>query len=312
MGMKNYITIDGGTTNTRISLVQDGRVTDTLKFAVGARMGIENTALLKETVKKGIEELLARHGMCTGDIVKILAAGMITSEFGLMPLDHIVAPAGLFELHETMHEVTLADVCEIPFVFVRGVKTDCKTLEAADMMRGEEAELFGISNEEAGVYILPGSHSKVIKTDKTGKIVDFRTMLTGEMIFALTESTILKSTVTLDEFAPDREYLLAGFHYCREHGINEALFKVRVLKNLFGRSPAEIYNFYMGVVLCDEIRYVLAQSPKAVTIGGKGALREPMAVLLRALSPAKTVTLSDEATANASAYGMVKIYEYTE
>ena len=29
--MKNYITIDGGTTNTKISIVSDGKIVDTLK-----------------------------------------------------------------------------------------------------------------------------------------------------------------------------------------------------------------------------------------------------------------------------------------
>ena len=38
--MANYITIDGGTTNTRISLIKDLTITDTLKFNIGAKGGI--------------------------------------------------------------------------------------------------------------------------------------------------------------------------------------------------------------------------------------------------------------------------------
>ena len=44
--MKNYITIDGGTTNTRVSLVKGEEIVKTIKLAVGARVGIDNKKLL--------------------------------------------------------------------------------------------------------------------------------------------------------------------------------------------------------------------------------------------------------------------------
>ena len=46
-------------------------------------------------------------------------------------------------------------------------------------------------------YVLPGSHSKLIHVDGAGRIVDFTTMLTGEMIAALSQNTILKDAVYL-------------------------------------------------------------------------------------------------------------------
>jgi 2-keto-3-deoxy-galactonokinase len=36
--MKNYIVIDGGTTNTRINLVRNGSITDTLKLQLGQEL----------------------------------------------------------------------------------------------------------------------------------------------------------------------------------------------------------------------------------------------------------------------------------
>ena len=48
-----YITIDGGTTNTRINLVKDRQIIDNVKLSVGARSTIDNKDLLKNvTVKK--------------------------------------------------------------------------------------------------------------------------------------------------------------------------------------------------------------------------------------------------------------------
>ncbi len=84
-------------------------------------------------------------------------------------------------------------------VIVPGVKTEGETIADADMMRGEGTELIGLMEhlESAAVYVLPGSHSKLIHVDGAGRIVDFTTMPTGEMIAALSQNTILKDAVYL-------------------------------------------------------------------------------------------------------------------
>lgn len=46
--MAEYICIDGGTTNTRITLVKDGSAVDTERFNKGSGKS-ENNALLKKT-----------------------------------------------------------------------------------------------------------------------------------------------------------------------------------------------------------------------------------------------------------------------
>ena len=307
--MANYICIDGGTTNTRINLVCDKKVIDSMKFNIGARSSIDNKPLYRTTIRDGITEILARNAMNKSDIVRILASGMITCEFGLVELPHVLAPAGIVELHAAMHEVVLDDISDIPFVFMRGVKIAPDSLEIADMMRGEETELMGLYSEE-GVYILPGSHSKIIKIDAEGKIVDFTTMLTGEMFGALSQNTILKDAVVLADFEVEKDSLMQGYNYCLNNGINEALFKVRILKNIFKKGPAEIYNFYMGVILCDEVQYVLAQNPPKIVIGGKKQFKESLAVILGELTGAVVVQVEEDAVDASSTLGMIQIYEY--
>lgn len=307
--MTNYISIDGGTTNTRLTLVMDKKSVDSVKYNVGARAGIEDKTALKNAVKKGIDLLLQRNNLKADDITRILASGMITSEFGLCKLDHLVAPVGIKELHKEMHEITLNDISPIPFVFVRGVKLKADILENADMMRGEETELFGLSNNLSGVYILPGSHSKIINiTDK--QIANFKTELTGEMIYALSQDTILKSSVDLSVDEISHEYLLNGYHYCNEHGINEALFKVRVLGNLFSADKVQIYSFFMGIVLCNEINTVLKLQPQKVTVGGKKQIKEATVVLLKSLSQAEIIEVDEQTVDCSSSLGAVKIFEY--
>ena len=125
-----------------------------------------------------------------------------------------------------------------------GIKVGGDLLENTDMMRGEETELIGLSEKlQSGcIYVLPGSHSKLIKTDEQGRISSFVTTLTGEMIFALSQSTILKDAVDFSQTETDFEYLDSGYKYCCRKGINEALFKTLVLKNIFKASPCELYS----------------------------------------------------------------------
>jgi len=307
---KNYITIDGGTTNTRISLVTDNRVISTLKFSIGARNSIDNCTAYKDTIKNGIIEILDKNNLKEKDIICIIASGMITSEFGLVNLPHIKTPAGIKELNLNMYKTQLPEISPIQFVFIRGVKTDCDSLVSADMMRGEETELMGILDEGECIYILPGSHSKIIQTDKNGKITDFKTMLTGEMIMSISQNTILKDAVDIKNSETNKDYLIKGYNYCSDFGINEALFKVRVLKNLFGENSKNVYSFYLGIVLCDEIKSILKGNPKKIVIGGKKQIKNAMHSILSSLSESNVISLSDNEVDSSSALGAVKIFEY--
>lgn len=309
--MSNYIAIDGGTTNTRINLVCGGKTVDTVKYNVGAGKSIGNKNILKETVKKGIDEILQRNGMQSSDIRRILASGMLTSEYGICMLEHIKAPAGIKELHNGIFETVLSEISDIPFAFIRGVKLDGGSFENTDMMRGEETELMGLAKDEYGecVYVLPGSHSKIIKTDAGGRITDFSTMLTGEMIAALSQNTILKDAVDLENAALNDGYLLKGFEYCRKNGINKAVFKTRVLKNMFSASSDEVYSFFIGVVLCEEITEIIKQNPPCVVIGGRRQIKKATYELLKCNTDFKLVCVSDEAAEQASVSGMIKIFE---
>lgn len=311
--MKNYITIDGGTTNTRISLIRGGKVTETIKLSVGARSGIDNNDALKAAIADAIDTLVKNSSDIK--IERILASGMITSEFGLYNLPHISAPAGTDELNGAMCEVNLADISDIPFVFIPGIKVSDGNLSHSDMMRGEETEFVGLSAELGGekscMYILPGSHSKLIRVDEEGRIFDFSTTLTGEMIAALSQGTILKDAVDLSQSETDSEYLIKGFEYCCEYGINNALFKVRILKNMFGCKPKQTYSFFLGTVLQSEITTAAKSSENKIIIGGKRQIKDAMYTLLKHVCGGKKeiIAASADAVEHSTSLGMIKIYE---
>jgi len=75
------IAIDGGTTNTRLTLMDGGKIIKKYKLNVGAR-----DKSLAEAVRGGLAEV-----MCPA-VTRIAASGMITSDAGLFSLPHIAAP----------------------------------------------------------------------------------------------------------------------------------------------------------------------------------------------------------------------------
>ncbi len=311
--MKHYITIDGGTTNTRIALYCKEGVKELVRIPLGAKAGIDHRSQLISSIEKGIRGILEKYPEISVEC--ILVSGMLTCEFGLCQVDHIAAPAGIAELHVNLHRSELAG---LPCCYIPGVKKVSPSFEEVDMMRGEETELIGILSvlpEELvrdSAIVLPGSHSKIIYTDTEKRIADFHTLLTGEMIAALSQNTILKDAVSLEVEGYDPEYLFQGYEYCRKAGMNQALFKVRILKNLFGVGGKETYSFFLGIVLEPEIRQLLECGKDTVILAGKKQIKEPEAELLQRVSHKKVVVLEDAMVQHATFAGMVHIYKKSD
>jgi len=314
--MKRYITIDGGTTNTRISLIVDRKCLRTVRLNAGARACIDRRAEYESEIKSAIARILEEFKLKECDILRIIASGMITSEFGLYELPHLRAPAGIRELHNSMAEVSFPSISEIPFVFIRGIRLESEDIDAVDMMRGEETELMGLmklcphDSVNDSVFILPGSHSKIVIIDKNGMIDSFSTMLTGEMIMALSQGTILKDAVDLTLEGYDELALTEGFLYAQEAGLNKALFKVRILKNIFKKTPLEVYSFYIGAVLSAEISHIIKTQTRSVIIGGKQQIKEAMALLISRFSDKKVTVVDEESVSACTSVGAIEIFEY--
>ncbi len=310
--MKRYITIDGGTTNTRVYLVEDYKISDTVKINVGSN-NPDSKARLAVEIKEAIRSLLDSHALSEKDIHRIIASGMITSEFGLCKLDHAIAPVGIDRLHGSMAEISLPDISSVPFVFLRGIKTVGDKLFDFNMMRGEETELMGIADSEYGscIYILPGSHSKIIRINEKGEIFEFISTLTGEMIAALTKGTILSTCVDLNSKLCD-EGLYEGYDYAYEYGINEALLKTRTLANIMKKDNDYLYSFFLGVVLCDEIKAIIKMEEKTVVISGREEIKRAIATLLEKHSDKKVIALDKALVDCSTVRGAIKIYEYNK
>ena len=307
------IAVDGGTTNTRLTLVNDGKVVDRIKCRVGVRNALRSgRGTLAEAVRLGIDELLGRNKLSVHDIRLAAFSGMIGSENGLYAIEHITAPAGIDELRRGTVQIQLPGIADLPFLFIPGVKTFTDPLEKPlgelDIMRGEETELMGILSSlnisEPLTVLLPGSHMKIVDIDASGRITAFRTSLSGELIRAAAENTILSQS--LGDVYPthaDENYLRQGYEYAERRGINEALFKIRVQANFIKKADAaQLYAFLMGAILRDDVRSVLDSGAETIVVGGSDPFRSALAELIGERA-GRLIVLSDESAEQASALG---------
>lgn len=316
------LTIDTGTTNTRINLFNEYKLQSTVKVGTGVRdtAAEGDNSKLKAAIKKGIFDILNTNNLLEKDIEIILASGMIGSELGLVNIPHVLAPIRLEQLSKYAQKVAISDITDIPFLFIPGVKNNCdysdiSLLNDMDIMRGEETEFFGIcklkSISDSTITVLPGSHTKIVVSDDKGNILSCHTTLSGELISCISTNTILKGSLPADLLNPiNDEYLKKGYLYSREHGLNKALFKVRIMKNFLEITDSQLTSFFVGIVLRNDIDLIckLAQN-STIIIGGSNPLKTAFAILISFAAENQIIILNDEETSLSTSVGAIEIYK---
>ena len=302
-----YLMMDMGTSNTRLWLCEGERVVGSKKGAFGAgSTKSHGREYLVDSLKKLVNELLAEQNAAESQVERIIVSGMAGSNIGLYDLPHIEIPANADRLFENLKEVSLPEVTDTPFLFVPGLKKmDGGAI--ADVMRGEETETAGIvvtlPQCADAVLVLPGTHNKVIAIDKEGRVTDFFTSFSGELINIIMNNSILAGQVAHGlEIIDDQ--VLEGDRYAKEMGLTAAVFHVRVM-GMNGKSQAEMSSFLYGAVMGQEIGAInkLANG-RRVFVGGRESLRRVYRLLL-----GESATSLDEETAeNAVRNGLMALY----
>jgi len=313
------LTVDTGTTNTRVRLLQGEEILAE-KYA---HVGVRDTAAagskgpLQNAVHGAIRDILKENDVREAEVSVILASGMITSNLGLYELKHVTAPASPQDLADGGVLVCLPEISTIPFFFVPGVRNNgpasLETIDAMDMMRGEEAEAFGMLklSREAGplVAVLPGSHTKLVEIGETGRIMSCETTLSGEMIASLSQNTILKDSVQACRNF-DEDLLHMGFRYSRGHGLNKACFRVRLMDVQLQESKERAFSFLAGAVLAGDIGLICEKAERGlrVLVGGTGPLRRMFLSLLQSVLPGQVTGLREEDAAVCPVQGALEVW----
>lgn len=304
--------IDGGTTNTRFTLTRGEDVVERTCRRVGAAnadVSLHN-APLAAAVAAEIEALESRHGV---RIERVCASGMITSQNGLIEVPHLPAPAGLCELAKGVKTVWLAEVSKTaPIDFIPGVR--CGGGTAADVMRGEETEIMGWKEDDAGnrLFLHFGSHNKAILV-KAGRIEQSVTTLSGELLYAVTHDTILRSAAGGEP--PDtffEEDAARGFEAAATSGAARAFFEARLYATQGGKTPAHVYAFLVGALVQQDMlafEPLLRQGADEIVLYGREAFVRAFLGRLRA---GNTRTVSHENSEWLSFQGMRRIMRARE
>lgn len=296
--MKSIITIDTGTTNTRAVLWQEDQVIAKDFEPVGVRetsvTGSKQN--LKEAIKRAVASVLDEGKITDHSQVELIASGMITSDLGLVEIEHLQVPVGAEDLAKHLVKKEFPEIVDRPIWFIPGVKNapasiDPENITEMDIMRGEEVEAIGalkyLDIKGPCVLILPGSHTKIIKIDANQRIVGSLTSMTGELLEFLTKHSILAETVA-EEFTDslDEKALKLGAQTCAVKGLGQTSFSVRLLGMYTKYSRNQLANYLLGAVLENDIQAIKnatafkVEQDDSFIILGKPALRGALKILL--------------------------------
>lgn len=265
--MSGHVLGDWGTSRLRLFLMSTGEVA---RRADGPGIGVL-FGVGADAVGAALDRALAQLGAEAA--TRVVLCGMAGARGGLVEVPYAPCPANGagWAAHavaiERGHAITVA----------AGLRC-ANFVEAPDVMRGEETQIFGaltLAPELARgrhILVLPGTHSKWARL-ADGAVERFHTFATGELFALLRDrSTLLKAGDLTGDAVGGLE---AGLARGRTGpGLAAALFETRAVQLLNGRSAAWARAFVSGLLIADEVRAALALTgpPAQVTLIGDPAL----------------------------------------
>lgn len=234
-----FIAIDWGTTNRRVwSVDGTGASRDLLEDDMG---------VLKVAGDFGdeIARLRDRFGA-----QPMLLAGMIGSNRGWVEAPYVPSPTGLDQLVAAI-AWPQPDVGIVPGV------SFCKNPDA-DVMRGEEVQIFGALAEGLipanGLLCHPGTHAKWVRM-REGAIGPFRSVMTGELFSILSKHGILQDRLQGKAVAND-SFRAGAEHGLKHDDLTAELFSIRA-RHLLGIEE-DGTSYASGLLIGSDVRIGLA------------------------------------------------------
>ncbi len=198
----------------------------------------------------------------------ILLCGMVGSDRGWLHAPYVPAPAGAADLARALVRVPF----ERPAWIVPGISF--AEGDSREVMRGEETLIVG---RQAGIApataCLPGTHSKWADI-ADGRIVGFRTYMTGELRAALLERGALATGV---DQQPSPDAFAQGMRAIAE-GVTRALFQARARRLLGTLAPEHTAAFVDGVLIAEE---VAREHASEIVLVARGAVAQAYEAALR-------------------------------
>jgi 2-dehydro-3-deoxygalactonokinase len=214
------------------------------------------------------------------DGVPVVISGMASSSLGMLELPYKELPFFADGSDLRVETLYAHELFKHNMLVISGVKT------GDDVMRGEETQLVGCESGLGGerVIIFPGTHSKHVLLGE-GRVISFKTYMTGEFFELLSKKSILAGDVETREVGEAGERGAAGFHRIMEEfhatrfeeGVREGVegnllhgaFLVRMNRLLRGISKKENHDYLSGLLIGAELKELVGGNPSLKEEAGR-------------------------------------------
>ena len=283
---------DWGTSRLRLSLFDGGRwLADAEGPGIGALTDSPADTLLGALAPWREEHALRRVVLC----------GMAGSRNGLVEAPYAPCPV---DAATWVREGASLSLDSLTVTIAPGLAGTAPS-GAADVMRGEETQVFGALALHPDLargdhwLVLPGTHSKWCHV-RDGRILGFQTFLTGELFALLsTRSSLLLGAARFENADEHAAGFAAGLSRARERRLLAGLFETRGAQLRADRSGAWATGFLSGLIIGAEVIDAISTfGVGAVTlIGAKLLTQRYLPVLEEQLVPAQVLSGEDCALA---------------
>jgi 2-dehydro-3-deoxygalactonokinase len=254
-----FVAVDWGSSARRAyALSAAGEVTDEMEDGVGT------LTIARDRFPSEVAALRSRF-----DARPLLMAGMVGSNRGWIEAPYVPCPATLAEVAAKVLWALPGAAAIVPGVsLIEG--------ERADVMRGEEVQVFGVAGlaaaDDHALICHPGTHTKWIEL-VGGVLTRFRTVMTGEL-FALLEHHSILADLLAAPATVGPAFLGAVQRGWEGRGIGAELFAVRAGVLLEKRNPADASSLVSGLLIGADLRSGLADvdAGREILVVGRGSL----------------------------------------
>lgn len=210
--------------------------------------------------------MLGRNSLKDEDISAIFASGMVTSPFGIKEVPHLKVPVTIQELRANVYNYHENLFFKRKIGLIPGVKStpDSQTITTDNVlevnsMRGEEVEIFGLLGtlddkvkSLSAAILIPGSHTQIAYI-KDQEIVDLISTMSGELFYAISNHTIISSSIEKDILQCDKNMVQKAFEMLKQYGFNKTVYLINTMKIFDVADTQAKTSFLEGAIFGGDI-----------------------------------------------------------
>ncbi|MGS2744355.1 2-dehydro-3-deoxygalactonokinase [Halomonas sp. LS-001] len=200
-----------------------------------------------ETFEQALLDIL-QDWLCSdpsASVIKVVICGMAGARQGWKEAPYLALDDTQTHLGDQLAQQLVKVEVQDPRLSVSIIPGLCQSTPHYDVMRGEETQLVGLLAQQpdfTGTICLPGTHTKWVRLN-AGRIEHFATVMSGELFALLSQSSVLKHSLTTDNLDhPDqRACFVQGVKtaIARPAELNRELFTLRAQDLLDPELPTD-------------------------------------------------------------------------